>query len=61
MADEIREGEGFDTKVVFREKEDMKIITFLVVIDRLSTELNKRSDVYYTLNKRFRFLNNLSV
>lgn len=50
-----------DTEVVFKGKDEMKINTFLVVIDRLSTKLNKRSDMYYTFNKRFQFLSNLSV
>lgn len=44
----------------FDGKEDLKINTFNVVIDRLYSELNKRSEVYFSLNEEFGFLNNLS-
>lgn len=44
----------------FDGKADLKINTFNVVIDRLYSELNKRSEDYFNLNEEFRFLNNLS-
>lgn len=44
----------------FNGKEDFKINTFNVVIDRLYSELNERSNVYFKLNEEFGFLCNLS-
>lgn len=41
-------------------KEDMKINTFYVIIDRLSVELHSRSEVYFRQNEVFGFLINLS-
>lgn len=52
------EGQGDDT--ILSGKEDLKINTFNVVIDRLYAELKKRSDVYFDLNGKFGFLNCLS-
>ena len=42
-------------------KEDMKINTVYVVTDRLCTELDTKSEVYFSLNEIFGFFYNLSL
>lgn len=51
------EDKGQDDETLFSGKEDLKINTFTVVIDRLHAELKKRSEVYFGLNANFGFLN----
>lgn len=41
-------------------REDFRINTFLVIIDRLSAELKKRRDAYTVLNNKFNFIINLT-
>lgn len=50
---------GSDFVTGLSGKEDMKINTFYIVIDKLTTELDKRSEVYLNLFKRFGFLDDL--
>lgn len=54
------EAKGQDDETSFSGKEDLKINTFNVVIDRLHAELKKRSEVYFGFNEKFGFLNCLS-
>lgn len=52
-------GENDQGEREFNSQEDMKINTFIVIIDRLIAELNTRAKVYFNLNETFGFLSNL--
>ena len=56
----IREGD-IHNNVEFDGKLDMKINTFLVIIDKLATELERRADAYHELHTLFGFLDKLKV
>lgn len=55
-----RPDEAEDNEPLFSGREDLKINTFNVIIDRLHEELRKRSEVYFDLNEKFGFLSCIS-
>ncbi|XP_046587865.1 zinc finger MYM-type protein 1-like [Neodiprion lecontei] len=50
-----------DNEAIFDEKQNMRINMFLVILDRLSGELERRSLAYKNVNARFGFLSRLPL